>query len=267
MEDKINTVVDRIKTILAESGPDVLHPPTKGDGNVQYESTGAKCVCKCDNGCDKCDCGCNGADKGIEPPKVADRDLSHTYLREGHDVADEDNIGEPLADKADEVPDVRDSRSNHAERFIESLREATSELFGHFGGQDDENTNEAPVSDQLAGIILLIGQLVKGEFTDEKFGIDLLRQFYEYDTGHILRPGKLKWLIGHPKVAEYADKIKPNIDKHHERIRKTSLKYMEEMEAKWGNGEPYEATQVIENDHVIVEKNESNDDHSRNANE
>lgn len=93
---------------------------------------------------------------------------------------------------------------------------SVAEVIGDFISKinSGKKTKEVPlddISDQYAGIIFAFTQLISSKIITPHQGTNLLRKFYEYDTGKLLRVGQLEKLLTHDKVKKYESSIMPNI--------------------------------------------------------
>lgn len=76
------------------------------------------------------------------------------------------------------------------------------------------------ISREMAGVIFALEQLVKSEEMKFDRAINLLRIFFEADTGEMLKANHIKSLLCHKLVYEYVDRVGPNFEKRKERLSK-----------------------------------------------
>lgn len=80
-----------------------------------------------------------------------------------------------------------------------------------------QNLEELDISSEFAGMLLLIVQLQKAKYVDQDRALDLILQFYEYDTGKLLKPEQFVALMRHNKVLTYDEKCRVNVERSHAR--------------------------------------------------
>lgn len=97
------------------------------------------------------------------------------------------------------------------------------------------NPKDAPIREQIpeisqefAGIVFALNQIISSGILTQRQGINLIRQFYEYDTGKMLRVSTLESIVMHEKVKKYETSIMPNIMKRFE--KNESLKKLEQTD-------------------------------------
>jgi len=76
---------------------------------------------------------------------------------------------------------------------------------------------DIPISSEFAGMIFFATQLISRGVLTQLQGANLIRQFYEFDTGKYLQPKEIKSLLWHAKVKEYEKSIMPNIEAKYKR--------------------------------------------------
>lgn len=73
------------------------------------------------------------------------------------------------------------------------------------------------ISREFAGIVFAMNQIISAGILTQRQGVNLIRQFYEYDTGKTLRVSALETIVMHDKVKKYEASIMPNIMKRFEK--------------------------------------------------
>lgn len=102
------------------------------------------------------------------------------------------------------------------------------------------------ISQEFAGIVFALNQIISSGVLTQRQGVNLMRQFYEYDTGQTLRVSFLENIVMHEKVKNYETKIMPNIMKRFKKDE--SLKKIQETEECDLSGAPKENSQVSPKD-------------------
>jgi hypothetical protein len=77
----------------------------------------------------------------------------------------------------------------------------------------------ANISREFAGMMYCLCTIVGAKRMEEFEAVTYIREFYESDTGEILHSYQLKELFDHKYVKEYAESIKPNIEKKKEKYK------------------------------------------------
>lgn len=88
------------------------------------------------------------------------------------------------------------------------------------GRKVEQEDAELDISKEMSGVIFAIEQLVKSEELKFDRAINLLRIFFEADTGEILKANHVKALLHHKFVLDYVERVKPNFEKRKERLSK-----------------------------------------------
>jgi hypothetical protein len=73
------------------------------------------------------------------------------------------------------------------------------------------------ISAEFAGMIFFATQLISRNILTQLQGANLIRQFYEFDTGKYLQPKEIKSLLFHEKVKQYETSIMANIEAKYKR--------------------------------------------------
>lgn len=71
---------------------------------------------------------------------------------------------------------------------------------------------QLPISKELAGIVIAVRELYRTKLLTQDQLVSVLRQFYEYDTGAMLKPSQLQSLTQHKLVVECDARYATNIE-------------------------------------------------------
>jgi hypothetical protein len=91
-----------------------------------------------------------------------------------------------------------------------------------------QDLTELPISAEFAGMILFACEQVKAKLISYEQMMNLIRQFYEFDTGEFLRPTQVQALMQNPKTAEYMERTKKHVLAKYERRQKSDLSKLDE---------------------------------------
>lgn len=99
----------------------------------------------------------------------------------------------------------------------------------YFNDINDQKDEELPISDEFAGMIFFATQLAKNKQIEVEKAMGWLRQFYEFDTGKLLKVNQINALLYHKKVMSYSESIKDNIKIRYDKLQR--LKKIEDPES------------------------------------
>lgn len=92
-----------------------------------------------------------------------------------------------------------------------------------------QNLDPLTIRNELAGIVVALRELNRASVISTDLFISLLRQFYEFDTGKLLRAEQLQALCKHKLVTEYDAAIAINVAAFSERRKRTDLRVLDEL--------------------------------------
>lgn len=127
------------------------------------------------------------------------------------------------AKNKEQTPDIEDILKNFINRVSSAVPAET-------------NPKDIPIHEQLpeisqefAGIVFALNQIISSRILTQRQGVNLIRQFYEYETGKTLRVSFLENIVMHEKVKNYETRIMPNIMKRF--TKDESLRKLQEDES------------------------------------
>ena len=126
------------------------------------------------------------------------------------------------------LKEVGEKQEKHLalESVISSTLSKTVEAIAGAGESEEvlpapvQDTDEIAISSEFAGVVFGFMQAAKAGVISEEVSMDMIRQFYEIDTGALMTPDKIYAVLSHKKIYEYFERVKPNLEARTARISK-----------------------------------------------
>jgi hypothetical protein len=134
-----------------------------------------------------------------------------------------------IPDRSRSIPESfksgADNRDNmeSVTNITDTLRKEIEKMLPEVKVEQEESDKPLEISSEFAGIIFVLTQLAKSNIISEIAFTSTLRQFYQYETGNMLRSGQLEALLLHEKVMNYDAKIKDNVAAVYEKKQRLDL--------------------------------------------
>lgn len=146
---------------------------------------------------------------------------------EKREVAEKiDKLKNTIAGSLEDLLEIADPNKHYQDfdKELEKADESTADIDEDvYFGTLTQDLTELQISDQFAGIVFFLSTMAKSNVIDPEKAVGWMRQYYEYDTGEMLRVNQIQSLLLNKKTEKYAESIIDNIKKSYERVKSLDL--------------------------------------------
>lgn len=134
-----------------------------------------------------------------------------------------DNIKNVITGSIEEILEISDPNKYYQNMSDELDKAENNDETDVYFGTLTQDLTDLDISAEFAGIVFFVSSLTKIQLFDPERAMQLLRLYYEYDTGKMLNVSQIQSLIMNKKTEMYANKISENIKKNYERTKLADL--------------------------------------------